>query len=107
MRRRMTVKRFLQGMIVPSLCVAVIGYFSWHAIYGQYGAFMLTRLEERVDIRTNELNTVMAEREKMERRVALLQPGKVDPDMLDEQSRTSLGYAQPDELTIYWDSVTR
>ena len=47
------------------------------------------------------------ERERMERRVKLMQPGKVDPDMLDEQSRASLGYSRPDELTIYWDSVTR
>lgn len=107
MRRRMTVKRFAQGMIVPCLCVALISYFAWHAVYGEYGAFKLTRLDERVAIRTAELDTISAERAKMERRVQLMQPGKVDPDMLDEQSRASLGYSRPDELTIYWDSVTR
>ena len=103
----MTVKRFSQGMIVPALCVALISYFAWHALYGEYGAFKLTRLDERVVIRTAELDTVSQERERMERRVHLLQPGNVDPDMLDEQSRSSLGFSRPDELTIYWDSVTR
>ena len=107
MRRRMTIKRFAQGMIVPTLCVALISYFAWHAVYSEYGAFKLTRLDERVAIRTAELQTVSTERERMERRVKLMQPGKVDPDMLDEQSRASLGYSRPDELTIYWDSVTR
>ena len=107
MRRRMTVKRFAQGMIVPAFCVGLISYFSWHAVYGEYGAFALTRLDERVTIRTTELDTVSAERAKLERRVALMQPGKVDPDMLDEQSRAALGYSRPDELTIYWDNAVR
>jgi cell division protein FtsB len=107
MRRRMTFKRFAQGMIVPAGCVALISYFSWHGFYGEYGAFKLARLDERVAIRTAELDQISAERERLERRVHLMEPGHVDPDMLDEQSRTSLGYSRPDELTIYWGSVTR
>lgn len=107
MRRRMTVKRFAKGMIVPACCVALIGYFSWHAIYGEYGAFKLTRLDERLVIRTAELDIVKSEREKLERRVQLMQPGRIDPDMLDEQSRASLGYAEPDELTIYLNDGAR
>ncbi len=107
MRRKLTVKRFAQGMIVPSACIALIGYFSWHAVYGEYGAFKLTRLDERLVIRTAELDLVTAERAKLERRVQLMQPGKVDPDMLDEQSRATLGYSQPDELTIYLNDITR
>jgi len=50
---------------------------------------------------------VKSERQKLERRVQLMQPGHVDPDMLDEQSRATLGYAQPDELTIYLNDLTR
>lgn len=107
MRRKMTVKRFAQGMIVPLFCVGLTSYFSWHAIYGEYGAFALTRLDERVSMRALELDKIESERAKLERRVALMQPGKVDPDMLDEQSRASLGFSRPEELTIYWDSVTR
>lgn len=107
MRRRMTVKRFAKGMIIPACCVAIIGYFSWHAVYGEYGAFKLTRLDERLVIRTAELDQVKTERDKLERRVHLMQPGKVDPDMLDEQSRSSLGYAKPDELTIYLNDTRR
>ena len=107
MRRRMTVKRFAQGMIVPSCCIALIGYFSWHAVYGEYGAFKLTRLDERLAIRTAELDVVKSERQKLERRVQLMQPGHVDPDMLDEQSRATLGYAQPDVLTIFLNDLTR
>ncbi len=107
MRRRMTLKRFARGMIVPGVCIALISYFSWHAVYGEYGAFKLTRLDERLAIRTAELDQVSAERAKLERRVHLMQPGRVDPDMLDEQSRASLGYSQPDELTIYLNDATR
>ena len=107
MRRRMTGKRFAQGMIVPALCVVLISYFSWHGFYGEYGAFKLARLDERVAIRSAELEQISAERSRLERRVKLMEPGHVDPDMLDEHSRSSRGFSRPDELTIYWGSVSR
>ncbi len=106
-RRRFTFRRFLQGMIVPSVCMALISYFAWHAVYGEYGMFKLTRLDERMAIRNDELESVTAERSRLERRVKLMQPGHVDPDMLDEQSRLALGYVKPEELTIYWDKPAR
>ncbi len=107
MRRRRTFKRFFQIATFNAACLALMGYFAWYGVYGEYGVFQLTRIEERIEIRTAELTRVSEQRERMERRVHLLQPGAVDPDMLDEQSRSSLGYSRPDELTIYWSSVTR
>lgn len=42
----------------------------------------------------------MAERQELERRVALLRPESLDPDMIDERARASLNVVQPQELAI-------
>ena len=48
-----------------------------------------------------ELALIRAERERLERKVALLHPDHVDPDMLDERLRLILGLAHPDELIVF------
>jgi cell division protein FtsB len=35
-----------------------------------------------------------------ERRVVLLRPGSIDPDMPDERARALLNYADPSDLTL-------
>ena len=42
-------------------------------------------------------------RRDLERDVALLRPESLDPDLLDERARAALGFAHPDELTIFVD----
>jgi cell division protein FtsB len=43
---------------------------------------------------------VHAERLDLERRVALLRPDNLDPDMLEERARTMLDFVHPDEIVI-------
>ena len=45
-------------------------------------------------------DAVAAERAVWERRVSLLRPTSVDPDLLEERARTVLNLGQPDELVI-------
>ena len=49
---------------------------------------------------SDELESLKAERAIWERRVALLRPQSIDPDMLDERARVLLNYADPRELTL-------
>jgi cell division protein FtsB len=48
----------------------------------------------------SEVARVKAERERWERRVALLKADRIDPDMLDERARQLLNYLDPHEVTI-------
>jgi len=40
------------------------------------------------------------ERAQWQRRVNLLKPENIDPDMLDERARALLDYVGPDDLTL-------
>ncbi|MBI3710032.1 MAG: septum formation initiator family protein [Proteobacteria bacterium] len=59
------------------------------------------QLRERIVEAQAQLDEVTAERRALERRVALLRPDNLDPDLLDERARLVLNLARPDEVVIF------
>jgi cell division protein FtsB len=68
------------------ICIALIGYFSYHAAEGNHGLHRRTALQER---------------QRIEHDVSLM-TGRVqtDPDMLDEQARGLLNYVRPGDIVV-------
>ena len=60
------------------------------------GIFHYTQIAEL----SAELDVLKGERAAWERRIVLLKPESIDPDMLDERARILLNYADPRELTL-------
>lgn len=90
----------LRYVVFPTLAVAAIIYFAWHGINGDRGVLALRKLEREVAIARHDLEQARAERESLERRVRLLYPQTLDPDMLDESARRLLNYGLADEIVI-------
>lgn len=89
--------------IVPVMCLCIMAYFAWHAIHGDKGYLKLVELREErttLDMKVRSARNIRAD---LERDVALLRPESLDPDLLDERARAALGFAHPDELTIFVD----
>jgi cell division protein FtsB len=91
--------------IVTALCLhliaaLVIGYFAFHAFTGSHGIKARESLDQQFAQLSAELAVVKAEREKWQRRVALLKPEKLDPDLLDEDARVLLDYVDPRDVVI-------
>ena len=82
-----------------SLCL--IGYLLWHAVHGQRSFPQAGRISARIETLTTERDQVRAQRIALDRRVALLRPESIDPDMLEELARTELGFVRPNDLVIY------
>ncbi len=80
-------------------------YFSYHCVAGNHGLFALIDLREREGALAEELALVRAERNQFEQKVDLLDQRHLDPDLLEESARTTLGYAHPDDLVILRPSV--
>lgn len=87
-------------LIVPSLCVAFLAYFGFHAYHGEFGIYSKYRLEARAVELQARLDTVKTQRLAIERRVQMLHDGTLEKDMLDEQARNALNMSHADELTI-------
>jgi cell division protein FtsB len=80
-----------------------MAYFAWHAVHGDNGLLRLVELREERAAMAAKVQSAKEIRARLERDVALLRPESLDPDLLDERARAALGFAHPDELTIFID----
>jgi cell division protein FtsB len=82
------------------VAAALIGYFGFHAFNGQRGLHARHLIDQQMVELTAELERLKAERNLWERKVALLRPDRIDPDMLDEQARLLLNFAHPNDVVM-------
>ena len=90
----------LRDALVPLVAAIAVAYFAYHAMHGRYGFINWLTLQDRVATLQEELKEVRGERDRLDRRVALLRPESLDPDLLDERARAALGYVDPNEIVI-------
>ncbi len=91
--------RFRQA-IAPILGSILVAYFSYHMIQGNHGLIAYVSLQAKVAQAEARSARISAERLVLEKRVALLRPDNLDPDMLEERARTVLDFVHPDEIVI-------
>jgi cell division protein FtsB len=98
-----TRKRFravLNALALYTIAALVIGYFGVNAYSGNRGLRAKQDLDQQIAELTAELDALKVERTSWERRIVLLKPESIDPDMLDERARILLNHADPRELTL-------
>jgi cell division protein FtsB len=97
-RRR--VRGILTALGLYMVAAALIGYFGFHAFNGQRGLNARHQIDQQMAELTAELDRLKTERNLWDRRVALLRPDRIDPDMLDEQARALLNVSHPNDLML-------
>ena len=96
-RRRRTILTAL-GLYI--FAAAFIGYFGVNAFTGNHGLRAQIDLDQQMLAMQDELRQVKTERALWERKVALLRPDRIDPDMLDERARALIGYVDSRDLVF-------
>jgi cell division protein FtsB len=94
MRRRV---RFFVG---PLLGAALTSYFVYHTIEGERGLRAWREITQQLRAANDQFATVAAERDALAHKVGGLDPAHVDPDLLDQQIRTTLELVAPNEVVI-------
>ena len=90
-------RHLLQPLV--GACLAL--YFGYYAIYGARGLLAVQQLEERVAAAKEVLALETERRAALERRVALLRPNSLDPDLLEERARSLLNIGRaPDVIVV-------
>jgi cell division protein FtsB len=97
-RRRL--RSVLNTLALYALAVLLIGYFGVNAYNGDRGLKAKEDIDRQMTALTAELDRLKSEQARWERRIALLKADDLDPDMLDEQARVLLDYADPHDLTL-------
>lgn len=94
------LKRRARHVVGPLLGIVAVAYFAYHTVHGDRGVLAYLQMRERVDEAERRYQVAENERQYWERRVKLLYPASIDPDMLDERVRAMLGYARADDLIV-------
>jgi cell division protein FtsB len=82
-------------------CLALIGYFSYHAVEGDHGLHKRAALAEKIVRLDAELAALKLERTRIEHDVALMTDRvRSEPDLLDEQARGLLGHVRPGDIVV-------
>ena len=87
-------------VIGPVLGVCAVGYFAFHVVHGDRGMIAWWDIKQRVVAAKQTLAVARAERQTLERRVRLMNPGSLDSDMLEERARLMLNYGYPNDIII-------
>jgi cell division protein FtsB len=90
----------LSRALLPASCLLVIGYFGSHALVGSSGLMALDEIRAEKSELAKRNAELLAEKAALDRRIALLNPRGVDPDLADELVRRHLGVVRPDELIV-------
>ena len=90
-------------VIGPVLGICAVGYFAFHVVHGDRGRIAWWNIKHRVSTAKQALAVTRGERETLERRVRLMEPGTLDPDMIEERARLMLNYGYADEIVILED----
>lgn len=85
------------------LCACGVVYFGYHAIQGDHGLITYRRYGQYIETLQRDYDKTAHERKTLEHRVSLMRPQSLDPDLLEEQARDVLGFANPNDRVIYLD----
>jgi len=94
------IRRKARLLVGPVLGIAAIGYFVYHAIEGDRGLRAGRDITQQLAAARQTLAATQAERDALAHKVAGLEPAHVDPDLLDQQIRSTLDLVAPNEVVI-------
>lgn len=100
MRIRRSVTRFFSALVIPAICAATVAYFGYYTVWGARGLVALSNVNARLAVREDQLASLKGKRARLAHRIKLLEPGSVDPDMVEEVARTQLLEAAPGQVAV-------
>jgi len=94
----MRLRLFDLAVTAGTLCLA--SYIGWHIYEGPRSFANRDALDRRIVALEVKRDEIAARRIAFEKKVALLRPASIDPDLLDELSRSTLGYGARGDIVM-------
>ena len=77
-----------------------IAYFAYHAFAGEQGLGSWTDKQTQLADKKAALAALVAENAALQKDIARLTPGQIDPDLVEYLARRDLGFVYPGELVL-------
>jgi cell division protein FtsB len=93
-------RRRITQLLGPVFAAALVAYFAYYTVEGERGLRALARLQSQSQRADTALAALQDQRAALQIKVLSLRPDSLDPDRLDERTRTLLNDSRSDELII-------
>ena len=100
MKRLFQKYALIQQQFAALVGLCLCFYFCYHLISGERSYLRLISLNNMVAETRAELLQLKAEETRLHTRVAMMKPGHVNADLLEEQVRLNLGYRDAAEQDV-------
>lgn len=77
-----------------------IAYFAYHAFAGEQGLGKWTDKQTELADKKADLEALEAKNAALQKDIARLTPGQIDPDLVEYLARRDLGFVYPGELVL-------
>ena len=77
-----------------------VAYFAYHAFAGEQGLGTWTDKQTELADKKQHLAMLESENAALQKDIARLTPGQVDPDLVEYLARRDLGFVYPGELVL-------
>jgi cell division protein FtsB len=84
----------------PAIGLTIIAFFGAYAVLGRNGVLAYGDYKRQLVKREKDFAELDRRRAVLKNRVALLNPDRADPDLVDEMVRRELNVAHPDEVIV-------
>ena len=85
---------------LPAAAIILMGFFGYYAVLGPNGILSYRDYTRQLEKRQAEYASLDKRRAELKNRVALLDPKRANPDMVDEMTRKELNVVHPDEVIV-------
>lgn len=94
------LKRRARHVVGPFVGSLLVAYFAYHAVEGDRGIRAWHRLDGEITEARAVRDRLASEQAALDQRVAMLRPGSLDADLLEERARLALGYVPADGIIL-------
>ena len=100
---RTRLRRLVYPVILYLVSGGIGGYFVWHAINGDRGLKVSDEYQKSIAMLKDELAATKAQKSQWQHRIALMSGEAIDRDLLEEETRATLGRVDKADLVIFPD----
>lgn len=100
MKRLLEQRYLVRKNLVTLIGIGLFVYFSYHLVQGERSLIRYMTLEKSIATLTDQSGHLSKEQEDLETKVAMMRPGSINKDLLEERARIVLGFRRPGEVDV-------
>ncbi len=100
MKQLLQQRNLVRRNLVTLIGFGLFFYFSYHLVLGDRSALRYMTLQQSISETKQTTSAIEKERTELEEKVAMLRPGSVNKDLLEERARLVLGLRREGEVDV-------